>query len=202
LLEEEWFKYVIRRKANAVLQDKIAHLLTRPVGRPSHRPKVFYHSFEYEAVSWDSPRTVVAKVEGHNGELFARIGFIITNMTCRPNRVVRFYNGRGTAEQWIKEGKNTVKWTRLSCKNFRDNQVRLQLFALAYNLRNFLRRLVLPRSIKHRSLTTLREKPIKIGAKIVNTSWYIYFQMTEVAVPRKLFASIPNRIENLRLEVT
>ena len=123
-------------------------------------------------------------------------------MTGRPNKIVRFYNRRGTAEQWIKEGKNAVKWTRLSCRNFRDNQVRLQLFALAYNLGNFLRRLVLPRSIKHWSLTTLREKLIKIGAKIVNTSRYIYFQMAEVAVPRELFASILSRIGNLKPEVT
>jgi hypothetical protein len=202
LLEKEGFKYAIRLKANAVLQDKIVHLLTRPVGRPSQRPKVFYHSFAYQAASWDLPRRVVAKVEWHNGELFPRIGFIITNMTGRPNKIVRFYNRRGTAEQWIKEGKNAVKWTRLSCRNFRDNQVRLQLFALAYNLGNFLRRLVLPRSIKHWSLTTLREKLIKIGAKIVNTSRYIYFQMAEVAVPRELFASILSRIGNLKLEVT
>jgi len=80
---------------------------------------------------------------------------------------VKFYNGRGTAEQWIKEGKNAVKWTRLSCHDFVDNQVRPQLFALAYNLGNFLRRLALPRSVKHWSLTTLREKLIKIGAKVV-----------------------------------
>ncbi|MCR4287604.1 MAG: IS1380 family transposase, partial [Deltaproteobacteria bacterium] len=201
LLEKEGFKYTLRLKANPILEDKISHLLTRPVGRPSHRPKVFYHSFEYQAVSWDLPRRVVAKVEWHNGELFPRVGFIITNMTCRPKNVVHFYNKRGTAEQWIKEGKNAVRWTRLSCRNFRDNQVRLQLFALAYNLGNFLRRLALPRSVKHWSLTTLREKLIKIGAKVVKTSRYICFQMAEVAVSRKLFASILDRIEGLRLEV-
>lgn len=83
--------------------------------------------------------------------------------------IAKFYNGRGTAEQWIKEGKNAVKWTRLSCHDFVDNQVRLQLFALAYNLGNFLRRLALPRSVKHWSLTTLREKLVKIGAKVVPT---------------------------------
>ena len=75
------------------------------------------------------------------------------------------YNGRGTAEQWIKEGKYAVKWTRLSCRDFKDNQVRLQLFALAYNLGNFLCRLALPRSVQHWSLTALREKLIKIGAE-------------------------------------
>ena len=81
----------------------------------------------------------------------------------RPaKRVVRFYNQRGTAEQWIKEGKNAVKWTRLSCHDFVDNQVRLQLFVRAYNLGNFLRQSVLPQTVRHWTLTTLREKLIKI----------------------------------------
>ena len=64
--------------------------------------------------------------------MFPRVGFIVTNLRRPSWCVVKFYNGRGTAEQWIKEGKNAVKWTRLSCHDFVDNQVRLQLFALAY----------------------------------------------------------------------
>ena len=175
----------------------ISHLLTRPVGRPSHKPKVFYESFSYQAQSWDRPRRVVAKVEWHWDELFPRVGFIVTNMTVWSRKVVKFYSGRGTAEQWIKEGKYAVKWTRLSCRNFRDNQARLQLFALAYNLGNFLRRLALPRSVKHWSLTTLREKLIKIGAKVVRHSGYVIFQMAELAVPRELFAAILERIQRL-----
>ena len=146
VLEEEGYRYAIRLKANAVLEREIEHLLTRPVGRPSAQPKVFYHSFQYQAKSWQQSRRVVAKVEWHRGELFPRVGFIVTNLTWRSKRVVRFYNGRGTAEQWIKEGKNAVKWTKLSCRTFKDNQARLQLFALAYNLANFLRRLALPKS--------------------------------------------------------
>ena len=101
-------------------------------------------------------------------------------------------------EQWIKEGKNAVKWTKLSCHDFVDNQVRLQLFALAYNLGNFLRRLALPRSVKHWSLTTLQEKLIKIGAKVVTHAGYVIFQMAEVAVPKRLFRAILERIRRLR----
>ena len=197
-LELENFLYAIRLKGNPNLEKKIEHLLTRPVGRPSFRPRVFYESFEYQAAGWNIPRRVVAKVEWHNGELFPRVGFIVTNMTGHAKSIVRFYNKRGTSEQWIKEGKNAVKWTKLSCKNFRDNQVRLQLFALAYNMGNFLRTLVLPRSVKHWTLTTMREKLIKIGAKMVTTARYVYFQMAEVAVPRELFASILSRINGLR----
>ena len=76
----------------------INHLLTRPVRRPSYKPKVFYKSFSYQQ-SWDRPRRVVAKIEWHWDELFPRVGFIVTNMTGWSRKVVKFYIGRGTAEQ-------------------------------------------------------------------------------------------------------
>jgi hypothetical protein len=196
-LEEEDYLYAIRLPANQNLQRAIEHLLTRPIGRPSRAPKVFYESFSYQAKSWGQARRVVAKVEWHQGELFPRVGFIITNLSRSAEGVVKFYNGRGTAEQWIKEGKNAVKWTRLSCHDFVDNQVRLQLFALAYNLGNFLRRLALPQSVKHWSQTTLREKLVKIGAKVVAHSRYVTFQMAEVAISRQLFRTILRRISRL-----
>lgn len=198
-LEAEQFSYAIRLKANAVLEREIEHLLTRPVGRPSHRPKVFFHSFQYQAKSWQQARRVVAKIEWHAGELFPRVGFIVTNLSWRSKNVVKFYNGRGTAEQWIKEGKNAVQWTKLSCRTFKDNQARLQLFALAYNLGNFLRRLALPKPVQHWSLTTLREKLIKIGAKVTRHSKYVTFQLAEVAVTRNLFAAILDRIARLAM---
>jgi Transposase DDE domain group 1 len=95
--------------------------------------------------------------------------------------VVAFYNRRVTYEQWIKEGKGAIKWTRLSCCSFAANSVRLQLHALAYNLGNFLRTLATPEPIKNWSLTSLKEKLIKIGAKIVSHGRYVAFQMVEVA---------------------
>ena len=199
VLEEEGYRYAIRIKANAVLEREIEHLLKRPVGRPSHKPKVFYYSFQYQAKSWQQSRLVVAKIEWHAGELFAHVGFIVTNLSWRSKNVVKFYNGRGTSEQWIKEGKNAVKWTKLSCRTFKDNQARLQLFALAYNLGNFLRRLALPKPVRHWSLTTLREKLIKIGAKVTRHSKYVTFQLAEVAVTRNLFAAILDRIARLAM---
>ena len=112
--------------------------------------------------------------------------------------MVAFYNGRGTAEQWIKEGKNAVKWTRLSCVAFRANAVRLQLHALAYKLANFLRTLALPREVAEWSLTSLREKVVKIGAKVVAHGRYLVFQMAEVVVPQELFRRLLDRIAGLR----
>ena len=199
LLEKEGYQYAIRIKSNAVLEREIGHLLRRPVGRPSHKPKIVYYSFQYQANSWQRSRRVVAKIEWHAGELFPRVGFIVTNLNKRAKNVVKFYNGRGTAEQWIKEGKNAVKWTKLSCRTFKDNQTRLQLFALAYNLGNFLRRLALPRDVKDWSLTTLREKLVKIGAKVARHSRYITFQLAEVAVSQRLFAAILDRISRLAI---
>ena len=197
-LEAEGYTYVIRLKANAVLHESIAHLLTRPVGRPPNHVRRYYASFSYQAGSWDRKRRVVAKVEWHPGELYPRVGFIVTNLSRPAERVVWFYNQRGKAEQHIKEGKNAIKWTRLSCRKFRDNAVRLQLHALAYNLANFMRTLALPKEVEHWSLTTLREKLVKIGAKVVSHGRYVTFQLAEVAVPKELFRKFLSLIDDLR----
>jgi hypothetical protein len=197
-LEEKGFLYSIRLPANDILYKEIQHLLTRPVGHPPEKPIVWLYEFLYQAASWTRPRRVVAKVEWHECELFPRVGFIVTNMSAKEKGVVHFYNGRGTAEQWIKEGKYALNWTRLSCKRFVSNQVRLWLFVLAYNLGNFLRRLVLPKKIKHWSLRSLLVKLIKIGAKVIRHSRYFTFQMAEVAIDKKLFAELLSRIERLR----
>jgi hypothetical protein len=197
-LEGEGIKYAIRLPANRVLQERIGHLLTRPVGRPPNDVRRSYANFTYRAGSWSRPRRVVAKVEWHSGELYPRVGFIVTNMARRAESVVGFYNKRGTCEQYIKEGKGAIKWTRLSCRSFTANAARLQLHALAYNLGNFLRTLATPEPIKEWSLTTLKEKLIKIGAKVVGHARYVAFQMAEVAIPRDLFSDILRMIAELR----
>ncbi len=197
-LEAEGFLYVIRLSTNQVLQESIGHLLTRPVGRSPNHVRRYYASFSYQAGSWDRKRRVVAKVEWHPGELVPRVGFIVTNLSRPAERVVAFYNQRGKAEQYIKEGKYALKWTRLSCGKFRNNEVRLQLHALAYNLANFMRTLALPKEVEHWSLTTLREKLIKIGAKVVRHGRYVTFQLAEVAVSRELFRKILGLIDDLR----
>ncbi len=122
----------------------------------------------------------------------------MTHRRAQAPGVVHFYNGRGTAEQWIKEGKYALNWTRLSCQRFVWNQVRLALFVLAYNLGNFLRRLVFPRRINHWSLRTLLTKLIKIGAEVVHHSQMVTFQMAEVPVRKEIWADLLSRIDRLR----
>src|SRR5258707_1661996 len=126
------------------------------------------------------PRRVVAKVEWHPGELYPRVGFVVTNLSRPAERLVAFYNQRGTAEQWIKEGKNAINWTRLSCRSFVANAMRLQLHALAYNLGNFLRTLAMPKAAEPWSLKSLREKLIKIEAKVVSCVSSITFPMAQL----------------------
>jgi hypothetical protein len=197
-LEAEGMRYTIRLPANRVLQKKIGHLLKRPLGRPPQEVRRYYASFSYQAQSWNKPRRVVAKVEWHPGELYPRVGFIVTNLARPAERIVAFYNQRGTAEQCIKEGKGAIKWTRLSCRTFAANAVRLQLHALAYNLGNFMRTLAMPKAAEPWSLTSLREKLIKIGAKVVRHGRYVTFQMAEVAVSRQMFSEIISLIARLR----
>ena len=101
----------------------------------------------------------MAKVEWRPGELCPRVGFIVTNLARPAERVVAFYNHRGTCEQYIKGGKGAIKWTRLSCRSFAANAVRLAM----------------PKTAEPWSLTSLREKLIKIGAKVVSHGRYVTF---------------------------
>ena len=197
--EERGVKYAIRIPANDSLERDIAELLTRPVGRPSYKPVVRYKSFLYQAASWKKARRVVAKVEFHFEELFPRVGFIVTNLETDSRAVVRFYNKRGTAEQWIKEGKQAVKMTRLSCHRFRSNEVRLWLSVIAYNLGNLWRRLVLPRRIEKWSLTSLQQRLVKTGGRLVKHARYYWLLMAESHLTRRLFGSMVRRIEALPL---
>ena len=197
-LETRHIGYAIRLPANEVLQKEIAHLLVRPTEWPSQKPIVSYHDFVYQAQSWNVPRRVVAKVEWHQGELFPRVGFIVTNLSYPTKGLVSFYNGRGTAEQWIKEGKYALNWTRLSCHKFVANQVRLWLFILAYNLGNFFRRLALPEAIKSCSLTSIQTRLIKIGGRLVRHARRLVFQLAEVMVTREMFDEMLERIGRLR----
>src|SRR5215213_4482020 len=198
-LEAEGYGYVIRLPANAVLQRRIAHLLTRPVGRPPTRSGAFTPASATERLLGIARAGLWPRSSGTGATFYPRVGFLVTNLCRPPERVVAFYNRRGTSEPWIKEGKNAVRWTRLSCRSMQANAVRLQLHALAYNMANFFRTLVLPDEVEQWSLTTLREKVVKIGAKVIAHARYTVFQMAEVAVPRDLFRRILGLIDELRL---
>src|ERR1035437_5920488 len=198
-LEEQVVKYAIRIPSNDNLERNIAELLPRPVGRPSQKPLAEYKSFLYQAAGWKRARRVVAKVEHHEGELLPRVGFIGTNLTLPSRAVVRFYNKRGTAEQWIKEGKQAVKMTRLSCHKFRSNEVRLWLTIIAYNLGNLWRRLVLPQRIGNWSLTSLQQRLVKTGGGLVKHACYYWLFLAESHLTRRLFVAMVQRMAALTI---
>ena len=158
---------------------------------------MWYKGFLYQAASWKIARRVVAKVEFHFGELFPRVGFIVTNLETPSRSVVHFYNKRGTAEQRIKEGKQAVKITRLSCHRFRSNEVRLWLSVIAYSLGNLWRRLVLPQRIEKWSLTSLQQRLVKTGGRLVKHARYYWLLLAESHLTRRLFGSMLRRMAAL-----
>jgi hypothetical protein len=161
----------------------------RPVGRPPNEARRFHANFSYQAGSWTKQRRVIAKVEWHPGELYPRVGFIVTNVSRSAERVVAFYNKCGTCEQWIR--RQSRDHVDAACRTFTANADRLRLHALAYNLGNFLRTLATPEPIKEWSLSSLKEKLIKIGAKVASHGRYVVFQMAEVAIP----ANVPGDLQ-------
>ncbi len=155
---------------------------------------IWFKNFLYHAASWKTARRVVAKVEFHFGELFPRLGFIVTNLATDNRAVVRFYNKRGTAEQWIKEGNQAVRMTRLSCHRFRANEVRLWLSPIAYNLGNLWRRLALPKGIGNWSLASLQQRLVKTGGRLIKHARYYRLLLAESHLTRRLFAGLLRKL--------
>lgn len=175
--EGERVTYFVRLPANAVLNRLIDPYLTRPVGRPPKSGvRVKLVDLRYQAQSWDRERRVVAKIEWHDGELFPRIGFIVTNSKLTAGHLVKVYNGRGDVENRIKEGKNTLRWDKTSCRRFAANQARLLMGVLAYNLLHMLRQFYLVGEEIKRSMEWLIKRLIKVGAKVAyhGRKWQVH----------------------------
>ena len=194
LLEAEGASYTIRLPANQVLQDKIGHLLKRPVGRPPLEVRRYYASFRYQAQSWKKPRRVVASRRAlpacrvHRDQSDAAIR--ARRRLLQPARYGGTMDQRG-------QGRDQMDAAVMPDLR-RASAVRLQPHALAYNLGNFMRTLAMPKMVETWSLTSLREKLIKVGAKVVSHGRYVTFQLAEVAVPRQMFADILSLITRLR----
>jgi hypothetical protein len=166
--EGERVTYFIRLPAYAVPNRRPDPYLTRPVGRPPESGiQIRLVDLQYRARAWDKERRVVAKIEWHDGELFPRIGFIATNSRLPAGKVVKVYNGRGDVENRIKEGKNSLRWDKTSCRRFAANQARLLMGVPAYNLLHMLRQFYLSGEEAKRSIEWLIKRLIKVGAKVV-----------------------------------
>jgi hypothetical protein len=133
---------------------------------------------------------MVANAEFHVGEWFPRIGFIVTNLSLPGRAVIRFYNKWSTALLWIKEGKPATHWTRLPCHRFRPNEARLQLSLLVYNLGNLWGRLVMPKWIDGWSLTSLQQRRMKTGGRLIKHARYYRLLLAEGHLTRRLFGQM------------
>jgi len=175
--EEHRITFFIRLPANDSLDKLVAPHLNRPAGRPPKNGiQVKIVDLHYQAKSWSKPRRVVAKIEWHQGELFPRIGFVVTNSRLPAGKVVKVYNGRGEIENRIKEGKNTLRWDKTSCQRFEANQARLKMGVLAYNLLHMIRQFYVWGEEVRRSMDWLIKRLIKVGARVSYHArrWYVH----------------------------
>jgi hypothetical protein len=189
-------KYTIRIKSNSRLEGLVSDVV-KTIKKDKQKVVTVYKDFPYQAASWDKSRRIIAKIEQYPDELFPRVGFIVTSLGWQDKKIVKFYNKRGTCEQWIKEGKYALNWTRLSCHKFVENEARLKLFIMAYNLGNFLRTLALPERIKHWSLRTIQLKMIKIGARLIRHARYYWLLLAETSITEKIFSGLMTNIKRL-----
>ena len=175
--EEYRSTYFIRLPSNAILMRLLGPHLNRPVGRPPKSGiQVKIVDLQYQAKSWSRPRRVVAKIEWHQGELFPRIGFVVTNSRLAAGKVIKVYNGRAEIENRIKDGMNTLRWDKTSCQRFEANQARLQMGVLAYNLLHMIRQFYVWGEEVKRSMDWLIKRLIKVGARISYHArrWYVH----------------------------
>ncbi len=175
--EEHRITYFIRLPANKNLDRLVAPHLSRPVGRPPQSGIQFkIVDLHYQAKSWSRPRRVVAKIESHRGELFPRIGFVVTNSRFPGGKVIKVYNDRGDVENRIKESKNTLGWDKTSCQRFEANQARLKMGVLAYNLLHMVRQFYVWGEEVKRSIDWLIKRLIKVGARVSYHArrWYVH----------------------------
>ena len=202
LCEEHEIKYAIRLKSNkrltSMAQD-IEHQIGNRLKLNNGASYVFYKEITYKAASWNKPRRVIVKLERPEGELLFRYSFIVTNLSYRPKNIVKFYQNRGTMENFIKEGKNGFAFDQLSSPDFYTNATKLQIALLAYNFANWFRRLCLPKSMNKSTIATVRIKLIKIAGKVINTARYTTFKLCSSCLYKKHFWFALKKIQGIPL---
>lgn len=189
--ETNRISYFIRLPTNDRLQRLIWPHLTRPVGRPPKsgiQTKLL--SFQYQAGTWKQTRRVVCKIEWHEGELFPRVGFIVTNSRLTAGKVVKVYNGRAEIENRIKEGKLTLRWDKTSCQKFAANEARLKLGVIAYNLLHILRKFYIRGEGVRRSMEWIIRRLIKVASTVAYHARYWHVHMSSAFPLKKHYGAV------------
>ena len=202
--EENDCKYTIRLKQNKTLisraSDK-ANELQEATKFNTTDYAVTYGEFDYQAGSWTHPRRVVFKIEKPANQFVFMYTFVVTTMESKPYQVIRFYCARGKMENFIKECKDGFDFSSVSSRSKVVNANRLRMHALAYNLFNWFRRLVLAVSMRKQRIDTVRLKLLKVAAKVVHSARYITFKLCSSCPYKEEFYETLHNIQRLKLQI-
>lgn len=199
-------KYAIRLKVNKTLI-KLAEAETKSLASALSKNEdwiryaITYGEFWYKAGSWDKARRVVFKIEKPYDQLTFMYTFIVTNMEMEPYKVIRFYCGRGKMENFIKEGKSGFDFASVGSATRLVNANRLQVHALAYNIFNWFRRLVLSAKMNKMRVDTIRLKLLKVAAKVVHSARYITFKLCSSCPYKNEFYETFDNIRNFAVQI-
>ena len=200
LCDEYGLHYVIRLKANNVVhqltKDTVSEFLAL-YGQDYSKSHALHDEFDYQAGSWSHPRRVVCKVERDAGNLEVRTSFIITSLEAAPETVVHAYHKRGNMENFIKEYKLDFGAQNLSHSSFAANQAKAMVLAIAYNIINAMKRLVLPKSHTTSRMLSLRSTFIKIGGRAICHARKCTIRLASSYPFKQLFYGIFERIRQL-----
>ena len=202
--EENGTRYVIRLKENGILRKKASYLVDE-LDEITKNNKVdyavAYGEFMYRASSWPYERRVVCKVEKPENQMVYMYTFVVTNMDSSPEYLIKFYCKRGLMENFIKESKSGFDFASVSSHTRMVNANRLQVHALAYNIFNWFRRLVLSANMRKQRIDTVRLKLLKIAAKVVHSARYITFKLCSSCPYKNEFYETLSNIGKLNVQL-
>ena len=193
-------QYVIRLKANRNLYRLAEEFVFYDNHHPWDEKEVYYHSVSYQAASWTKSRRVCIRSTREVGELLFKHSFIVTNFSenISAKRVFETYNKRGTMENYIKEAKNSFFFDKTDSPEFLENEARMMISLLAYNLVNFLRTLCFEPKSKGLQVNTIRLRLFKVAGKLVNTARQTYLKLSSYHVYQREFYAVFRKIQRIR----
>ena len=193
-------QYVIRLKANRNLYRLAEEFVFYDNHHPWDEKEVYYHSVSYQAASWFKPRRVCIRSTREVGELLFKHSFIVTNLSenISAKRVFETYNKRGTMENYIKEAKNSFFFDKTDSPRFIENEARMMISLLAYNLVNFLRTLCFEPKSKGLQVNTIRLRLFKVAGKLVSTARQVYLKLSISHVYQREFYAVFRKIQRIR----
>ncbi|PMB83633.1 IS1380 family transposase [Dolosicoccus paucivorans] len=193
-------QYVIRLKANKNLYRLAEEFVFYDNHHPWDEKEVYYHSVSYQVASWTKSRRVCIRSTREVGELLFKHSFIVTSFSenISAKKVFETYNQRGTMENYIKEAKNSFFFDKTDSPRFIENEARMMISLLAYNLVNFLRTLCFEPKSKGLQVDTIRFRLFKVAGKLVSTARQMYLKLSSSHVYQREFYAVFRKIQRIR----